>query len=143
MAKSYTSKSLQKINKKNLIPIILSLWKKLEERNNNVLVEMRKLNFFSKLKAEVSVTKQVNTLLYSRLVSERQCWLNAQYLWRECLVQWAFPVRRKQMLWRKKWQPCLRSGACDILTEYIETCHWISKKNPTIIVNFLQRKYCQ
>ena len=55
--------------------------------NNNVLVEMRKLNeSFSKLQAEVSVTKQVNTLLSSRLVSiERQRWLNVQYSRRECL----------------------------------------------------------
>ena len=52
-----------------------------------MLVEMRKLNeSFSKLQAEVSVTKQVNTLLPSRLVSiERQRWLNVQYSRRECL----------------------------------------------------------
>ena len=52
-----------------------------------MLVDMRKLNdSFSKLQAEVSVTKQVNTLLSSSLVSiERQCWLNAQYSRRECL----------------------------------------------------------
>ena len=52
-----------------------------------MLVEMRKLNeSFSKLQAEVSVTKQVNTLLSSRLVSiERQRWLNVQYSRRECL----------------------------------------------------------
>ena len=52
-----------------------------------MLVEMRKLNeSFSKLQAEVSVTKQVNTLLSSRLVSiERQRWLNVQYSRRACL----------------------------------------------------------
>ena len=52
-----------------------------------MLVEMRKLNeSFSKLQAEVSVTKQVNTLLSSRLVSiECQRWLNVQYSRRECL----------------------------------------------------------
>ena len=55
---TYTNESLQNINKKNLIPIILSLQNKLEEVNNNVLVEMRKLTeSFSKLEAEVSVTK--------------------------------------------------------------------------------------
>ena len=52
-----------------------------------MLVQVRKLSeSFSKLQAEVFVTKQVNTLLSSRLVSiERQCWLNAQYSRRECL----------------------------------------------------------
>ena len=55
---TYTNGSLQNINKKDLISIILSLQNKLEEVNNNVLVEMRKLNeSFSKLEVEVSVTK--------------------------------------------------------------------------------------
>ena len=72
---TYTNVSLQNVNKNDLISIILSLQNKLEELNNSVLVERRKLNeSFSKLKAEVSVAKQVNTLLSSRLVSiERQC----------------------------------------------------------------------
>ena len=52
-----------------------------------MLVEMHKFNeSFSKLQAEISGTKQVNTLLSSRLVSiERHCWLNAQYSRWECL----------------------------------------------------------
>ena len=81
------SELLQNINKENLVPIVLSFLKKLEEVNNSVLVEMRKLNeSFPKLEAELSVTKQVNTLLSSRLVSiERQRWLNAQYSRRQCL----------------------------------------------------------
>ena len=84
---TYTNESLQNINKKDLIPIILSLQNKLDEVNNSVLVEMHKLNeSFSKLQAEVFVTKQVNTLLSSKLVSiESQCWLNAQYSRKECL----------------------------------------------------------
>ena len=55
---TYTNESLQNINKKVLIPILLLLQDKLEEVNKNVVVEMRKLNeSFSKLQAEVSVTK--------------------------------------------------------------------------------------
>ena len=67
--------------------MILSLQKKHEEVYNSVLVEMRKLNeSFSKLQAEVSVTKQVKTVVSSKLFSiERQWWLNAQYSRRECL----------------------------------------------------------
>ena len=65
---TYTNESLQNISKKDLIPIILSLQNKLEV-SNSVLTEIRKLNeSFSKLQAQVSVTKQVNTLLSSRLV---------------------------------------------------------------------------
>ena len=55
---TYTNGSWQNINKKDLFPITLSLQNKLEEVNNNVLVEMRELNeSFSKLEVEVSVTK--------------------------------------------------------------------------------------
>ena len=65
---TYTNESLQNISKKDLIPIILSLQNKLEV-SNSVLTEIRKLNeSFSKLQVEVSVAKQVNTLLPSRLV---------------------------------------------------------------------------
>ena len=82
-----TNESLHNINKKDLIPILLLLQNKLDQVNNNALVEMRKLNeSFFNLLAQVSLTKQINTLLPSRLVSiERQCWLNAQYSRRECL----------------------------------------------------------
>ena len=46
-----TNESLHNINKKDLIPIILLLQNKLEQVNNNALVEMRKLNesFFNLL----------------------------------------------------------------------------------------------
>ena len=52
-----------------------SLQNTLEETNNSVLVEMCKLNeYFSTLEAKLSVTKQINTLLSSRLISiEQQC----------------------------------------------------------------------
>ena len=42
--KTYTSGSLQNINKKDLIAINLLLQNKIEEVNNSVLVEMSKLN---------------------------------------------------------------------------------------------------
>ena len=72
---SIIKKSLQNINKKNLIPMILSLQKKHEEVYNSVLVEMRKLNeSFSKLQAEVSVTKQVKTVVSSKLFSIERQW---------------------------------------------------------------------
>ena len=55
---TYTNESLQNINKKVLIPILLLLQDKLEEVNKSVVVEMGKLNeSFPKLQAEVSVTK--------------------------------------------------------------------------------------
>ena len=88
---TYTNESLQNINKKDMIPIVLSLQSKLDEAKleakNKVLEEIRKLNnSFLKLESELSVTKQVNSLLLSRLANmERQYWANAQYSRRECV----------------------------------------------------------
>ena len=60
---TYTNESLQSINEKDMIPIVLSLQNKLDQANNKVLEEIRKLNDnFSKLESELSVTKQVNSV---------------------------------------------------------------------------------
>ena len=57
---TYTNESLQSINKKDMITIVLSLQNKLDQANNKVLEETLKLNDnFSKLESELSVTKQV------------------------------------------------------------------------------------
>ena len=54
----YTNESLQNINKKDLIPIILSLQNTLKEMNNSAMVEIRKLTeSFSKLQSELLMTK--------------------------------------------------------------------------------------
>ena len=82
-----TNESLQSINKKDMIPIVLSLQNKLDQANKKVLEEIRKLNDnFSKSESEFSMAKHVNSLLLRRLVNmECQCWANAQYSRRECL----------------------------------------------------------
>ena len=84
---TYTNESLQSINKKDMIPIVLSLQNKLDQANNKVLEEIIKLNDnFSKSESVLSVTKQVSSLLSCRLVNmERQCWANAQYSRQECV----------------------------------------------------------
>ena len=120
---TYTNELLKNINKKDLIPIVLSLQNKLDEVDNNGLVEMRKLNeSFSKLQAEVSVTKQVNTLLSSKLVSiERQCWSNAQYSRRECLDIVGIPSEVEADVLEEKVVAIFEKLGCNIPTERIET----------------------
>ena len=83
----YTEEALDKLNKKELITILLSLQSKVESANNKTLDQVSQLNQkFSHLEAENSVVKQANSLLSKRLVDmERQCWANAQYSRRECL----------------------------------------------------------
>ena len=142
--KTYRREPLQNVNKKDFIPIILPLQNKHEEETNSVLVEIRKLNeSCSKLQPQLSVTKQVNTLLSSRLVSiERQCWLNAQCSRWECLDIVGIPseVEADNL---EKAIAIFEKFACDIPIKRLEACHRISNKNPTVIVKFLQRKDCQ
>ena len=92
---SYTNDSLDKLRKQDLIPIVLSLQSKLDEANNKVLEEVRNLSeTITKLSPELSITKNTNTLLSSRLVTlERQCWANAQYSRLDCLDMLAFLMK--------------------------------------------------
>ena len=82
----YTEESLDKLLKRELIPIVLSLEKqnrslqsRMSEVNNEVVEEMGKFKEkFSKLQSELSIAKRVNTEMTKRIVTlERQCWANA------------------------------------------------------------------
>ena len=81
----YTEESLDKLLKRELIHIVLSLEEqnrslqsRMSEVNNEVVEEMRKFNEnFSKLQSELSIAKRVNTELTKRIVTlECQCWAN-------------------------------------------------------------------
>ena len=78
---TYTGDSLDKLRKQDLVPIVLSLQSKLEDKDNTILEEVCKLNeSVSKLHAELVITKNVNNLLLPRLTTlKRQCWANAHY----------------------------------------------------------------
>ena len=89
----YTEEALDKLNKKELITILLSLQSKVESVNNEILDQVRQLNKkFSQLESENSIVNQANSLLSKRLVNmERQCWANAQYSRRKCLEVMGVP----------------------------------------------------
>ena len=82
---TYTNESLEKINKRDMKNNVLSLQSKLDEANKHVVEEIRKLSdVILKLQSELTVLRQVSSLLSNRLTSiERQCWANAQYSRRE------------------------------------------------------------
>ena len=108
--------------------MILSLRKKHEEVYNSVLVEMRKLNVsFSKLQAEVSVTKQVKTVVSSKLFSiERQWWLNAQYSRRECLEIAGILREVEADALEEKVVAIIEKLGCNIPTKHNQACYTIS-----------------
>ena len=77
---AYTEGTLDKLSKKELIGITLSLQNKVEQYtnvNNDALEEIRKFTEnFVKLESEINI----NTRLNKRVIDmERQCWANSQY----------------------------------------------------------------
>ena len=75
---AYTERTLDKLLKKELIGITLSLQNKVEQYtsvNKHALEEILKLNEnFVKLESEINIVKKVNTLLNKRVIDmERQC----------------------------------------------------------------------
>ena len=142
---TYTGDSLDKLRKQDLIPIVLSLQSKLEEKDNTVLEEVRKPNdSISKLHAELAVTKNVNNLLVTRLSTlERQCWANAQYSRRECLDIVGIPREVSGEVLEEKVLNIFGKLGCDISPDRIEACHCVGRTNDTVIVKFSRRKDCQ
>ena len=142
---TYTGDSLDKLRKQDLIPIVLSLQSKLEDKDNTVLEEVRKLNdSISKLHAELAVTKNENNLLVTRLSTlERQCWANAQYSRRECLDIVGIPRKVSGEVLEEKVLNIFGKLGCDISPDRIEACHHVGRTNDTVIVKFSRRKDCQ
>ena len=129
----------------DLIPIILTLQSKLEDKDNTVLEEERKLNeSVSQLRSELAITKNVNNLLLTRLTTlEKQCWANAQYLRRECLDIVGIPHEVSEEVLEEKVLKIFGKLGCDISPDRTEACHRVGRATVTVIVKFSKRKDCQ
>ena len=142
---TYTGDSLDKLRKQDLVPIVLSLQSKLEDKDNTILEEVCKLNeSVSKLHAELVITKNVNNLLLPRLTTlKRQCWANAHYSSRECLDIVGIPCEVSGDVLEEKVLNIFGKLGCDISPDRIEACHRVGRTNDNVIVKFSRRKDCQ
>ena len=143
---AYTAGALDKLSKKELIGITLSLQNKVEQYtnvNNDALEEIRKLNeTFVKLESEINLVKKVNTLLNKRVIDmERQCWANTQYSRRGCLEVAGIPCDVSNENLESKVLEVFSKVGCEILSRDIEACHRLTN-NDRVIVKFLRRKDC-
>ena len=145
---TYTNESLDKLYKKDLIPIVLSLQDKRDEANNSkteLLNEIRKLNDkFDELSCDVCISKNFNNLISSRLVDiERQCWENSQHSRKECLhiVGIANEVKGESL--EESVVGIFDKLGCSIDTDRTEACHRVSKNTKTVIAKFTRLKDCQ
>ena len=140
---NYTEESLEKLLKKDIINIVLSLQTE-KECNASILEEVRALNEkFTTLESQLLITKNVNSLLQERVIDlERQCSANAQYSRRECLEVSGIPNTIKQDELENKVLTIFKKVGCDIKNENIEACHRVRRQN-NVIIKFSKRKDCQ
>ena len=87
MAPLTEQESLNKLNKPDLVGLVINLQSKMDSVYSDLFAEYVKWRYgLIKWKPDLSVTKKVNTLLLERhQAKEKQCWANAQYSRRECL----------------------------------------------------------
>ena len=87
------------------------------------------------------LTKNVNSWLTDQLVeTERQCWMNGQYSWSECLEVVGIPTSLKDDALEDQvvnifWENYVEIGQCGI-----QACR--NGKNNRIVVKFSNRKNC-
>ena len=127
---TFKNESLEKISKRYMINILLSLQSKLDEAYKHVVEEIRKLSdAILKLQSEIAVSQQVNSILSNILTSiERPCWGTAQYARRECLDVIGIPCEVNVDVLDEKVLNIFVKLGFDIPPDQIEACHRISKK---------------
>ena len=142
---SYTEEVLDKLNKRELIGMVISLQSKETEKNGLILEEICKLNDkFSQLESENVVIKKANSLLANRLVDmERQCWANAQYSRRECIEVVGIPNSINNNELEDKVLTVFQKIGCELSPRNFEACHRLRKNSDRIIVKFSHRKDCE
>ena len=148
----YTEESLDKLLKRDLISIVLSLEEqnrslqsRIFEVNNEVVEEMRKFNEnFSKLQSELSIAKRVNTELTKRIVTlQRQSWANDRYSRKECVEVVGIPRQLDDKHLEAKVLSIFQKVGWTIASEFIDDCHHVGKNNDQVIVKFTRRKDCK
>ena len=70
-----TEESLSKLNKPDLVALVVSLQSKMDSVNSNLVAELLKIREgYDQMKSDLNVTKKVNTLLSEKLQTiEKQC----------------------------------------------------------------------
>ena len=107
----------------------------------NELSDLRK--DFKKLGSDLSVTRQVNSVLRERVTSlERQCWSNSQYSRHECLELTSIPETSDSNTLEKTVLKIFEKLEVKADPSNVEDCQWISSKNDPkrVIVKVSKRK---
>ena len=124
---TYTNKSKEKINKRDMINTVLSLQSKLDKANKHVVEKVCKSsNAILKLQSELAVSQQVNSLLPNRLTSIK-CQCGAR--------KWM------KTFWRRKYSTFLVSLVLVSLQRELKPAIELAKK--VQLVKFMKANDCQ
>ena len=141
---TYSEEPLGKLNKDDLIGIVLSIQSKMESSNAKVLEKLKLLNDkFNKLEVDVAIARNLNSLFQSLLVNAgKQYWVNAQYSRRETLETVALPKSLTNDEAETKGCQIFRSLDCNFNKEDLNVCLWLKNKE-RVIAKFRRRKDCE
>ena len=136
--------TLKKLSKDEVINLVLDYQSKFDftlARISNELSDLKK--DFGKLGSDLSVARQVNSLLRERVTSlERQCWSNSQYSRRECLELTDILETSDNNTLERTVLKIFEKLEVNVDPSNVEDCHWISSKNgpKRVIVKVSKRK---
>ena len=130
-----TEESLNKLNKPDLVVLVVNLQRKMDSVNSDSVAELRKTREgFDQMKLDLSVTKKVNTLLSERLQTiEKQCRANAQYSRTERLEISGIPSSVSDKDLEDVVYKAVTKAGVEVSDKDIEDCHRVGKRDTTIV----------
>ena len=123
--------ALKKLSKDEIINLALDYQSKFDSTLAGISNELSDLKKdFEKLGSDLSVARQVNSVLRERVTSlERQCWSNSQYSRRECLELTGIPETSDNNTLESTVLKIFEKLEVNMDPSNVEDCYWISSKN--------------
>ena len=136
-----TEESLNKLNKPDLVALVVHLRSQMDSINGGLVAELRKMmGGFDLRKSDLNVTKKMNTLLSDRLQTiKNHCWANALFSRRGCLEISDIPSSASDKNLEDVVCKAIMKAGVEVSDKDIEDYHRVGKRGQTI-VNFCKRK---
>ena len=135
MAGVHTEAVLNKLSKPELLQIILNTEANLGSQIAKLTTEVKNLlDHSKKLEADVAIVRNVNDkLVESAVLTERQCWENAQYSRRDTLEVVGIPMSVRDYVLEQKVCDVIQKIGVDICDRDIQASHRLKDKDRTIV----------
>ena len=136
-----TSDNLNKYSKQQLVDMLLER-EAVSKSIIDLTSEVKSLTgLVTRLETDLSVVKHVNDALQKQLIlTERQCWANAQYSRRECIEVSGIPTSVTDNNLEGKVLEVFEKLGVPVKEENVEACHRIKQNSDRTIIKFSRRK---